>query len=109
MSLVSTPIFTPIPAMSAAVHKLLKLSDLAIGASAVVREMPKSAGAGAGANAGGGGGVALRLREMGVLPGVRITLARIAPLGDPLAIKVRGSVLTLRKRDAAHVLVEAAA
>ena len=87
-------------------NKLLKLSDLAVGASAVVRELPKS----------GGGGVdgatcaaALRLREMGVLPGVRITLVRVAPLGDPFAFKVRGSVLTLRKRDAAHVLVEAAA
>jgi len=84
------------PAASAP-NKLLKLSELAIGASAVVRELPKS----------GGAAVALRLREMGVLPGVRITLARVAPLGDPLAFKVRGSVLTLRKRDAAHVLVEA--
>jgi len=80
------------------INKLLKLSDLAIGASGVVRELPKSSG-----------GAALRLREMGVLPGVRITLVRVAPLGDPLAFKVRGSILTLRKRDAAHVLVEAAA
>jgi len=84
------------------ISKLLKLSDLAIGASAVVRELPKSGG-------GGAGGAALRLREMGVLPGVRITLVRVAPLGDPFAFKVRGSVLTLRKRDAAHVLVEVAA
>ena len=89
--------------MRAAVHKLLKLSDLAVGASAVVRELSASGGAG------GGGGAALRLREMGVLPGVRITLVRVAPLGDPFAFKVRGSILTLRKRDAAHVLVEAAA
>ena len=101
MSLISTPISTPISAMTAAVHKLLKLSDLAIGASGVVRELPKTGG--------GEGGVALRLREMGVLPGVRITLVRTAPLGDPFAFKVRGSVLTLRKSDAAHVLVEEAA
>jgi len=75
---------------------LLKLSELAVGASAVVREMPKT-----------GGAASLRLRELGVLPGVRILLARTAPLGDPVAIKVRGSVLTLRKSEAAHVLVEA--
>jgi len=97
MSAVS--VHTPAPALTA-LNKLLKLSELSIGASAIVRELPKSGG--------GAGGVALRLREMGVLPGVRITLARVAPLGDPLAFKVRGSVLTLRKRDAAHVLVEAA-
>ena len=93
---------SPAPAHSAhstpaaAARKLLKLSELAVGASAVVREMPKT-----------GGAASLRLRELGVLPGVRILLARTAPLGDPVAIKVRGSVLTLRKSEAAHVLVEA--
>jgi len=89
----AVPIHTP---ALTALNKLLKLSELAIGASAVVRELPKS-----------GGAASLRLREMGVLPGVRITLVRVAPLGDPFAFKVRGSILTLRKRDAAHVLVEA--
>jgi len=76
-----------------------KLSELAIGASAVVRELPKSDKA--------GGASMLRLREMGVLPGVRVTLVRVAPLGDPLAFRVRGSVLALRKSEAAQVLVEA--
>ena len=92
---------TGVPGAPAAPAKLVTLSDLAVGASGVVRELPKSGGA--------GGGVSLRLRELGVLPGVRITLARIAPLGDPLAFKVRGSVLTLRKKEAARVLVEATA
>jgi len=78
--------------------KLLKLSELAIGSSAVVRELPKSSA----------GAASLRLREMGVLPGVRIMLVRTAPLGDPFAIKVRGSILTLRKSEACHVLVETA-
>jgi len=98
--------------MSAApiINKLLKLSELAVGASGVVRELPKTGGGvGNGGSGGAGSGVGLRLRELGVLPGVRITLVRVAPLGDPFAFKVRGSVLTLRKRDAAHVLVEAAA
>jgi len=95
----AAPVHIPAPAL----NKLLKLSELAIGASATVRELPKSGG-----GAGGAGGAALRLSEMGVVPGVRITLVRVAPLGDPFAFKVRGSILTLRKRDAAHVLVEAA-
>lgn len=72
------------------------LSELAIGASARVREMPRT------------GAVFLRLREMGLQPGTTITLVRVAPLGDPLEIKVRGYRLTLRKADAAHVSVELA-
>lgn len=76
--------------MSAAI----KLSDLAIGASAVVREYPKT------------GAAFLRLREMGLLTGTRLTLVRTAPLGDPIEIKMRGYHLTLRKSEAEHVLVE---
>ena len=45
---------------------------------------------------------------MGLLPGTRVTLVRTAPLGDPLEIKIRGYNLTLRKSEAAHVLVEPA-
>lgn len=72
----------------------VKLSELPIGASAVVREFPKT-GAGS-----------VRLREMGLLAGTRITLVRCAPFGDPMEIKVRGYHLTLRKSEAEHVLVE---
>ena len=46
--------------------------------------------------------------EIGVLPGISITLVRAAPLGDPLEIQVRGYNLTLRKSEAEHVLVEPA-
>ena len=74
----------------------IKLSELAVGASAVVREFPKS------------GTAFVRLREMGVLTGTRVTLIRTAPLGDPIEIKVRGYNLTLRKSEADHVLVELA-
>jgi ferrous iron transport protein A len=72
-----------------------KLSDLAIGATAVIRSYPKT------------GAAFLRLREMGLLPGTPVTLIRTAPLGDPLEIKVRGYNLTLRRSEAEHVLVEA--
>lgn len=72
----------------------VKLSALAIGASATVRELPKV------------GTTFVRLREMGLIVGTAITLIRTAPLGDPLEIKVRGYNLTLRKSEAEHVLVE---
>jgi ferrous iron transport protein A len=72
----------------------IKLSQLAIGSRAVVRELPSQ------------GPASLRLREMGVLPGVAITLVRTAPFGDPLEIQVRGYNLTLRKSEAEHVMVE---
>lgn len=74
---------------------LLKLSELTVGAQAVVREFPKQ------------GSAFLRLREMGVMPGTSLTLVRLAPLGDPLEVKVRGYNLTLRKSEAEHILVEA--
>jgi len=74
----------------------MKLSELAVGASAVVREMPKT------------GSAFVRLREMGMLAGTRVSLVRIAPLGDPLEIKLRGYHLTLRKSEAEHVLVDLA-
>lgn len=74
----------------------LKLSELAKGASATVRSCPRD------------GGAFVRLREMGLLPGTRVTLVRAAPLGDPLEIRVRGYHLTLRKSEAEHVLVEPA-
>ncbi len=73
---------------------LVKLSELSVGASAVVREYPKT------------GNAALRLREMGLLVGTSIKLVRLAPFGDPIEIKVRGYHLTLRKSEAAEVVVE---
>ncbi|MBL9211818.1 MAG: ferrous iron transport protein A [Opitutaceae bacterium] len=72
----------------------MKLSELAVGASAVVRELPKS------------GTAFVRLREMGLLAGTRVSLIRLAPLGDPLEIRLRGYHLTLRKSEADHVLVD---
>ena len=71
----------------------LKLTELATGSSATVRDFPKQ------------GTAFLRLREMGLLPGTKITFLRAAPLGDPLEIKVRGYNLTLRKSEAEHILV----
>ena len=48
-----------------------------------------------------------RLLELGVVRGETITLQRAAPLGDPLEFVVKGYHLSLRKREAATILVEA--
>jgi ferrous iron transport protein A len=72
----------------------IKLSELPIGASAVVRESPRT------------GGAFVRLREMGLVSGTPLKLVRIAPLGDPIEIVLRGYHLSLRKSEAEHVLVE---
>jgi len=73
---------------------LSKLSELPVGAQALVCEFPKQ------------GSAFLRLREMGLMPGTSLTLIRTAPLGDPIEVKVRGYNLTLRKSEAEHILVE---
>ena len=46
-----------------------------------------------------------RLRELGVLPGTPVQLVRVAPLGDPIEISVRGSLLSLRKQEADFIQV----
>lgn len=49
--------------------------------------------------------MSLKLLEMGCLPGEEVRVDRIAPLGDPIAISVSGYVLSMRKDEAATVLV----
>ena len=44
--------------------------------------------------------------EMGCLPGEQVTFERIAPLGDPIAISVSGYQLSLRKEEAATIIIE---
>ena len=43
--------------------------------------------------------------DMGLTPGVEVTLVKAAPMGDPLEIRVRGYELTLRKADASRIKV----
>ena len=52
---------------------------------------------------GGEGALHRHLLDMGLTPGVKVTLIRTAPLGDPLEIHLRGYALTLRKDDAACI------
>ena len=49
---------------------------------------------------------ARRLMEMGLMRGTTVEVVRRAPLGDPLEVKVRGFMLTLRLAEARHIEVE---
>jgi len=55
---------------------------------------------------GGGGPVKRRIMEMGVTKGVEVQVRKVAPLGDPVEITVRGYELSLRKDDAELIEVE---
>ncbi len=70
---------------------LRTLDQLPIGASAVVHHV------------GCDRSMARRLMEMGLLPGTRVDTVRRAPLGDPLKIRLRGYLLSLRLADASRI------
>lgn len=55
---------------------------------------------------GGEGALRRRLLDMGLTPGTRIKVNKIAPMGDPMELYLRGYVLTLRLDDAAKIQVE---
>jgi ferrous iron transport protein A len=51
-------------------------------------------------------GVAIRLREMGMIPGECVELVRLAPLGDPLKCWVHGCRIAIRRVEARRVTIE---
>ena len=68
------------------------LSDLKIGEYAMIESILDE-------------GLSLKLYEMGCLPGVFVFMQNIAPLGDPMVIKVGDYLLGLRKDEARNVCV----
>ena len=48
----------------------------------------------------------LKLMEMGCLPGEEVIVEQIAPLGDPISIRVSGYSLSLRKNEANEIIIE---
>ncbi len=50
--------------------------------------------------------LAVKLMEMGCLPGTEVSVELIAPLGDPIAISVAGYQLSLRKEEALSIKIE---
>lgn len=54
----------------------------------------------------GEGAVKRRIMDMGLTKGVSVTVRKVAPLGDPIEITVRGYELSVRKEDAEKIMVE---
>lgn len=50
-------------------------------------------------------GVARRLLEMGLLPGTRVEVVRVAPFGDPIELTLRGYALSIRRAEAMQIEV----
>ena len=53
----------------------------------------------------GEGAVKRRIMDMGITKGVEVFVRKVAPLGDPIEVNVRGYELTLRKADAETILI----
>ncbi|MCH5155091.1 MAG: FeoA domain-containing protein [Clostridiales bacterium] len=70
-----------------------KLSDFILGEEGVVCKV------------GGEGRIRRRLFDMGITPSATIVMKKLAPLGDPMEVTVRGYELTLRKTEAEYVIM----
>ena len=70
------------------------LREVPIGSSCTVKKLH------------GEGAVKRRIMDMGITKGVEIKVQKVAPLGDPMEVTVRGYQLSIRKADAAMVEVE---
>lgn len=75
----------------------MTLNELKIGVTAVITAV------------GGDGALRCRLLDMGIIPKTRVTLQKVAPMGDPIEIRVRGYELTMRVEEAEKIEVEVGA
>lgn len=58
------------------------------------------------ATIGGEGALRRRLLDMGLTPNAKVTVRKVAPMGDPIELYLRGYVLTLRKDDAVKITLK---
>jgi len=72
----------------------MTLRDVKVGETAKVKKID------------GEGAVKRRIMDMGITKGVEVFVRKIAPLGDPVEITVRGYELSVRKADAEMIIVE---
>ena len=72
---------------------IVRLSELKPGQEGIIKEFHSN-------------DIFLKLMEMGCLPGEMISIEKVAPLGDPISIKVSGYSLSLRLNEAENILVE---
>ena len=71
----------------------MTLKELAVGKSAVIAQV------------GGEGALRQHFLDMGVIPGAEVTLMKLAPMGDPMELRLHGYELTLRLADAEKITV----
>lgn len=55
---------------------------------------------------GGEGALRCHLLDMGLIPRTTVRVEKVAPLGDPIELRIRGYALSLRKEDARNITVE---
>jgi ferrous iron transport protein A len=72
---------------------IVRLSELKPGQEGVIKEFNSNE-------------IFLKLMEMGCVPGERILMEQVAPLGDPISVSVSGYHLSLRLNEAEHIFVE---
>ena len=72
----------------------MTLAEIKVGQDAVLRTI------------GGQGELRHHLLDMGLTPGTEVTLRKVAPMGDPIEVELRGYELTLRLADAAKIEVD---
>jgi ferrous iron transport protein A len=70
-----------------------RLSDIGIGHTVVIKSFENNE-------------IFLKLMEMGCVPGEKVRIEQVAPLGDPIAITVSGYSLSLRLDEARNIFVE---
>ena len=73
---------------------IIKLNELQVGEKAVIVKV------------GAKGEIKKRLLEMGVVPGVGVEVERVAPLGDPIEVRIMGYHLSLRQSESSEIEVK---
>lgn len=72
----------------------MTLNELPVGKAAVITKV------------GGAGALRCRLLDMGLIPKTKIVITKVAPMGDPIELRLRGYTLTIRIEDAKNFEVK---
>ena len=72
----------------------MTLNELPVGKAAVITKV------------GGAGALRCRLLDMGLIPKAKIVITKVAPMGDPIELRLRGYTLTIRIEDAKNIEVK---
>ncbi len=75
-------------------ENIIKLSGFKVGEKGIVKKLT------------GNKSISSRLLQMGIVPGTEIRVERVAPLGDPIEIKLKGYHLSLRKEEAENIVMD---